>query len=1017
MALEFQTLSVAFGQGLDKKTDPKTVVQGKMLVLENATFNASNQISKRPGYDALTAKTFVPLSTGSSTLVNPKMVASYNNELVCADSGRFYSYSPSLGAWVDKGPYESIASTQMETSSSSANSDQTYQCSALAGNFLIVSWLQNSPSAGGQAAFAAVIDMTTGAKILPDTAMGTTTATFPRCVVLDPTSATPRFGVAYNNATPNLVIRPITVTGSNTVVIGNPITLVAGGAVQYDIQSVAGGGAAVVYAGNIKTLDTTGAVVLSASGFTGTEANTVTVDQSNGNMWQYGSVTSGGATLTTIYYKVWDSSLSTVLASTSIGTVAGSNNTTLNIVAVSDSTTQQTVVYNVDTGTVPTPYIPTVTKRLTSAGVVTAATFTTASQDIYSKPFYVGTSRYILMLFVEPGITTLQPTIFLYNMDALPAANSVVSGVAVAKTLAGSAPLERGSDGLRGFVSNIIALSSTKYAINSGFLAETIIEGTTSTPIRSSTLLQFDWNNADAYQSLISNGQLLLNGGIVQMYDGNVISELNFNVFPTINTAVGGSVVGNVAALNGYLYFAVLQWTDNQGNLHQSSPSAPHAPNYAGGASDPTQIVVTVQCPVITVKDPLYNKTISLALFRTTNGGSQAYQVAHTPISSDPRSSAAISLTDNISDANLVSGLPLYINGNVLPNDPPPPCMIFNSHTNRVWAVDSTNDNNVWYSKTSQQTVGVSFSGNLLEEIDSKGGGIGGLAELDDKEVIFKKDSRIAILYGDGANDTGAGSTLSAPQFIQTDVGCSVSKSIISQPTGILFKSPKGWYMIDRSAQVSYIGYWVSSFNDQDVTSAIRLPSKTQCIFLTSSGSTLVWDYFQNQWSTYTNHAGQSACIFQGLYTYLRTAGAIYQQNASGTYLDAGTSYQLRAQTAWLRLAAVQGFQRVRKVLQLGDHLSPVSGHAIKISASYDFGAGFIQGFSTPIPYVFPGTGGVFQYREALPIQKCESVTLLIEEVNASAGQTGEFIDLTDLGFEAGMKRGPNKMPASQSVG
>ncbi len=89
------------------------------------------------------------------------------------------------------------------------------------------------------------------------------------------------------------------------------------------------------------------------------------------------------------------------------------------------------------------------------------------------------------------------------------------------------------------------------------------------------------------------------------------------------------------------------------------------------------------------------------------------------------------------------------------------------------------------------------------------------------------------------------------------------------------------------------------------------------------------------------------------------------------------------------------------------------SGHGVQISVSYDFGATF----STPVQYLFgaASTSGVFQYREGIARQKCDSFQILIQEV--TTGASGEFVDFTDLGLEMAVKRGLNKLSGNRSVG
>ncbi len=1004
MALQDQGLAIGFGQGVDTKTDSKAVVPGKLLRLENAIFTEAHQIAKRLGYDSLTTTTFSPYTSTTGVLVSPKMVKVFNGELICADSGRLYSYSPTLAAWVDKGPYESVIPTQQLISTQGSGLSQSYQTQALLNNYQLFAWQETNQTTAAQNVFICVVDTTTGTKILPDTSIGV--GEHPICVVLGGSVLAVAFGDPSAASHINLIV--LTISG-HTVTIGAPVSLATDMAANpsytsYDVAATSVGGVLSYSTSTTlktKTFDTTGTVTHTATITTACETISLCTDANNAWVYFWDGAQSGN-----IYYAVYSiSALGVVLAKTIIaGLIAGKYCQSTG--AVSNSLTQQTMIYSQSPGhfgSTTTDLVKTKAATTTTSGSVGSVGFTTLGPFPVAKPILVNSTHYLLMLMPSSLSTPVFSTLGLFNMDALVSVSGSTKGYLASRALDGVGNIVSNGTGAyaTGFLQTLSALSSTKIVAAAGYLSAS--EG--STAVYSTTAITFDYSSPDAYQALSVNNQCALNGGVVHLYDGTVCAELNFNTLPDISFATTNGV-GNVTFLPTYI--AIYQWTDQNNNLHQSGISNIAVANNTGGAA-PWTIQISVVPPLISTKDPLDNSAVIVALYRNNSVSGTNYYLVDT---ADVLPGTA-SITFNDSTADLSGAAPLYINGNVLINTPPPPCGVFNLHNNRLWCLDSTNPAVVQYSKTSQLQVGVSFAGDTLSvTCDAKGGPIGALAEMDDKEVIFKQKDRIAILFGDGANDTGTGSTLSTPQFIQTDVGCSVSKSVISQPNGLLFKSPKGWYHMDRSTSVNYIGAVVQQYNGQDVTSAVRLESQTLCVFLTSSGLSLAYDYFFNQWSTFTNHTGVGADVFQDKYTYVRTDGTIFQQNPT-SYLDNATTFLVKAQTSWLRLDKIQGFQRIRKVLALGDHLSPASGHGLQISAAYDFESSF----STPVQYTFTDTGDIFQYREALPRQKCDTVSLLIEEVSASAGQTGEYIDLTDLGFEAAVKKGPNKLPAAQSAG
>jgi len=108
-------------------------------------------------------------------------------------------------------------------------------------------------------------------------------------------------------------------------------------------------------------------------------------------------------------------------------------------------------------------------------------------------------------------------------------------------------------------------------------------------------------------------------------------------------------------------------------------------------------------------------------------------------------------------------------------------------------------------------------------------------------------------------------------------------------------------------------------------------------------------------------------------------------------------------QTSWLQLASLQGFQRVYKMLVLGDYISP---HTLTVRIAYDFGAS-VQ--TDTITGAIPEQFRIFMAR-----QKCQAVQILITDTPSTLDQG---LSLSGLTFEIGVKSGANRLPAAQSFG
>lgn len=71
MPLSKQIIPIVFSQGVDTKTDKKSVVPGKLIALENGRFVSRNKIQTRNGFEAL-----------GSTIIEPQ-----------EETGLFFEYS------------------------------------------------------------------------------------------------------------------------------------------------------------------------------------------------------------------------------------------------------------------------------------------------------------------------------------------------------------------------------------------------------------------------------------------------------------------------------------------------------------------------------------------------------------------------------------------------------------------------------------------------------------------------------------------------------------------------------------------------------------------------------------------------------------------------------------------------------------------------------------------------------------------------------------------------------------
>ena len=513
---------------------------------------------------------------------------------------------------------------------------------------------------------------------------------------------------------------------------------------------------------------------------------------------------------------------------------------------------------------------------------------------------------------------------------------------------------------------------------------------------------------------------------------GSLVTITNTIVGITTDATIGVMTVGNIGA-GTYQYIAVWKWLDNKGRVHRSTTSIPESVTIATGSR-----TITVAVPVLS----LTNKpNVLLEVYRTETLGSIFYKTTATisptfNVVNNDGYYTHVYFTDVTSDASLISNELLYTTGDILDNDSPPPCSIITTYKNRLFIAGLDNKNLIQYSKISpadNKDFAAGFSDLFTIELDIKGGDITALYQLDDKLIIFK-EKQIYFINGDGPNNAGIGATFTEPQLVTTDVGCNNANSIINMPKGIMFKSNKGIYLLDRGLQVNYIGSPVEDFNDLTVSSSTLLNNKNQVRFVTEDGVALVYDYFFDQWSTFTNYEAVDCDIFNDKFVLLRSTGYALQEDSTSFadgYADGNSHIPLVLETANFSLAGLNGFQRVYRAHILGEYKGT---HNTVVSFAYDYSPVYtdsatFDGYTVIGQYAYGETGPYgetngdvyggdyvpFQFRIHLKQQKCTAIRMKIEDTQNEPFNEG--FNISGLTLQVGIKPSTYKLPDNKSLG
>lgn len=545
----------------------------------------------------------------------------------------------------------------------------------------------------------------------------------------------------------------------------------------------------------------------------------------------------------------------------------------------------------------------------------------------------------------------------------------------------------------------------------------------------------------------VSPGMTITGGGI----PANSIVVLVGVTTITINQSATANHVGEVLTIQGnihavpdggiantvnYYYQATYEWTDNNGLAYRSSPSIPVPVTTTGNG---TAATITINVPMLRLTAKVANP-VKIVIYRWSTHTQVYNQVTSiiAPLLNDTRFDS-ISFVDTLPDDDVVGNNLIYTTGGVVPNVNGPSSNIITLFDTRLWMVTSEDPNTFFISKTIIKGVPVEMSSEFIIYVapnigtTESSGPMTAAAPMDDKMIIFKKNS-IFYINGTGPDNLGTTSpgcplgNYSQPIFITSTVGCVNQKSIVLMRDGLMFQSDKGIWILKRDLATEYIGAPVERFNSSQVTSAHIIPQTNRVLFTLDTGGMLMFDYYYEQWGTFSEFSATSSCIYNGLHTVLTNYGDILEETP-GVYMDGSNPVLMNFTTSWLNVASLQGYERLYEFYILAKYLSP---HTLISKVAYDYNPSIFHqstirpnnfspsvpsSFGIPVPFGSPSQ--LEQWRIHAKRQLCESFQLSMTEVfDPSLGtMPGGGFTMSGINCEIMIKKAARPIKGANSVG
>tara|TARA_Y100000310_G_scaffold127867_1_gene127035 strand:+ start:2923 stop:6267 length:3345 start_codon:yes stop_codon:yes gene_type:complete len=496
-------------------------------------------------------------------------------------------------------------------------------------------------------------------------------------------------------------------------------------------------------------------------------------------------------------------------------------------------------------------------------------------------------------------------------------------------------------------------------------------------------------------------------------YDGNRFRSIGFADRPSFRMAYGSITGGVLESGEKYYYKIVYEWTDAQGNLHESEPS--------GSANMTATVKQNFGIDIVQNELPDFPaKELRAAIYRTQGNGSVYNHIV--TVNMD-RSAGLVSYNDNITDATAATGKFLYTDSGELANTPPPASARYVvAHRDRLFVIGK--DDVIYFSKIVKDGFGVAFTEAFsIKTPNNISDPPTALGTMDGNLFIFTENN-IYIVGGEGPDNLGSGGFYEVKR-VPTTVGAIKGSPVRLTNDGLIFISKKGIkskiYLLGRNMSIVYIGSAVEDalsppggtpYMIKDIT--VNPEQETVMFLLSQTSGTetgvkiITYHYELKQWSvdtlqdTYGAGAGGSFAwsgdkLYIGLLHHISNKNPrVYKE--AGTFADNTTYIPTKVKTAWVQLAGIQSYQRVYSFHVLGESRDK---HTLTVNVYYDYDTS-----SPGNSYTFTTSDAAdakLQFRGHLTKQKCQAIQFEVVDAD-NAGSTDDGYTITEIGLELGLK-------------
>ena len=396
-----------------------------------------------------------------------------------------------------------------------------------------------------------------------------------------------------------------------------------------------------------------------------------------------------------------------------------------------------------------------------------------------------------------------------------------------------------------------------------------------------------------ADNTIISNTMLM-------KFDGSALTENGFLHAPFIRKVTDSTDYDMKGIIDGVRNYAVIFKAIDSKGYEERSAAHFQSVSFSYITNNPPTPDVTLE--IIGLQETL-KRSHFIEVYRTATNGQNYFRIGVI----QAEKGGIYTYTDTTSDDDLAGNELAYFNSRGQNITPPAGDFIATNDARLAISGVEQSDNEVFISRPffEDGSEALTFDATINLIFPSK---VRAISKLDSRFIIFTEDKM--YWWGEGYQrpvELTAGTTVPIDNF----------ESILETRLGLVFKSRKGFYLLDRGLNINYIGALIEDYNKRQVVSSVSDPTSERIAFLFDKGDVVVFDTFTQNWTERHYRGATDIFVLEGKIGYSDSRGRIYIEDDLIAD-DDGRPIETLFETGFFQLNDLQGSFNLNSINLMG---------------------------------------------------------------------------------------------------